>query len=74
MDSLFQPTETLTEPTLPVPVLQDVAKHALTNRPELKRIQSEEVAQRESVARAKSSFGPRVNAVHTGISSMLLSD
>ena len=62
MDSSFQPTETLTEPTFPVPVLQDVEKLALTNRPDLRRIQSEESAQRESVAIAKSSFGPRVNA------------
>jgi outer membrane protein len=62
MDSFFQPTETLTEPTLSVPVLRDVEKLALTNRPDLKRIQSEELAQRQSVAIAKSSFGPRVNA------------
>ena len=62
MDNLFQPTETLTEPALPIPVLQDVEKRALTNRPDLKRIQSQEAAQRESVAIAKSSFGPRVNA------------
>ena len=62
MDSSFQPTETLTESALPIPVLQDVEKLALTNRPDLKRIQSEESAQRQSVAIAKSSFGPRVNA------------
>jgi outer membrane protein len=62
IDTSFQPTETLTESTFPVPVLQDVEKLALTNRPDLKRIRSEESAQRESVAAAKSSFGPRVNA------------
>lgn len=62
MDSLFQPTQTLMESALPIPVLQDVEKMALTNRPDLKRIQSEESAQRQSVAIAKSSFGPRVNA------------
>jgi outer membrane protein len=62
MDTSFQPAETLTEPTLAVPVLPDVEKLALTNRPDLKRMQSEESAQRESVAVAKSSFGPRVNA------------
>jgi len=61
MDSSFQPM-TLTESALPIPVLQDVEKLALTNRPDLKRIQSEESAQRQSVAIAKSSFGPRVNA------------
>ena len=58
----FQPAETLREAMLTVPVLQDVEKLALTNRPDLKRIQSEESAQRQSVAIAKSSFGPRVNA------------
>ena len=62
MDSSFQPTETLMESALPIPLLQDVEKRALTNRPDLKRIQSEEAAQRQSVAIAKSSFGPRVNA------------
>jgi outer membrane protein TolC len=61
-DSLFQPDETLTERTLPVPVLPEVEKLALTNRPDLKRSQSEESAQLQSVAIAKSSFGPRVNA------------
>lgn len=62
MDSSFQPTETLMESALPIPVLRDVEKRALTNRPDLKRIQAEEAAQRHSVAIAKSSFGPRVNA------------
>ena len=62
MDSLLQPAEALAERTLPLPVLQEVEKQALTNRPDVKRIQSEEAAQRQSVAMAKSSFGPRVNA------------
>jgi outer membrane protein len=63
MGSLFQPAEGLAERTLPVPVLAEVEKQALTNRPDLKRIQSEEAAQRQSVAIAKASFGPRVNAL-----------
>ena len=62
MDSLFQPTETLTERALAIPVLRDIEELALKNRPDMKRIQSEESAQRESVAIAKSSYGPRVNA------------
>jgi outer membrane protein TolC len=62
LDTSLQPAETLTEATFPVPVLQDVETLALTNRPDLKRIQSEEAAQRQSVAISKSSFGPRVNA------------
>jgi len=62
VDSLFQPAEALAERTLPVPALQEIEKQARTNRPDLKRIQSEEAAQQESVAMAKSAFGPRVNA------------
>ena len=62
MDASFQLTEALKELKLAVPDLQDVEKLAQTNRPDLKRIQSEESAQRESIAIAKSSFGPRVNA------------
>jgi outer membrane protein len=61
-DSLFQPVEALAERTLPVPVLQEVEKQALASRPDLKRIRSEEAAQRQSVAIARSSFGPRVSA------------
>jgi outer membrane protein len=62
VDSLFQPAEALTERALSPPVLLEMEKQALTNRPDLKRIQSQEAAQQQSVAMAKSSFGPRVNA------------
>ena len=62
LDSLFQPAEALAERALPVPVLHEMEKQALTKRPDLKRIQSQEAAQQQSVAMAKSSFGPRVNA------------
>jgi outer membrane protein len=62
VESPFRFTEGLAEHTLPIPALQDVEKQALTNRPDLKRIASEEAAQRQSVSMAKSSFGPRVNA------------
>jgi len=62
LDSPFQITEALAERTLPAPVLGEVEKQALANRPDLKRIAFEEASQRESVSMAKSSFGPRVNA------------
>jgi outer membrane protein len=62
VDSVFQPTEALGERTLPVPVLDEVEKQAFTLRPDLQRIHSEEAAQQQSVAIAKSAFGPRVNA------------
>ncbi len=62
VESPFQLTEGLAERTLPIPTVQDVERQALTNRPDLERIASEEAAQRQSVSMAKSSFGPRVNA------------
>ncbi len=61
LDSPFQLTGALAERTLSIPAVQ-VEKQALTNRPDLKRIASEEAAQRQSVSAATSSFGPRVNA------------
>jgi len=62
LDSPYELTGGLTERTLSIPAVQDLEKQALTNRPDLKRIASEEAAQRQSVSVAKSSFGPRVNA------------
>jgi outer membrane protein len=62
LDSPFQTTELLAERTLSIPAMPDLEKQALANRPDLKRIASEEAAQRQSVSIAKSSFGPRVNA------------
>lgn len=62
IDSVFQLPETLAEHALPIPTLQAAEKEALANRPDLKRIASEEAAQRQSVSIAKSSFGPRVDA------------
>ena len=62
MESTFQLAEDLTERAIPFPALADAEKQALTNRPELKRVNAEQAAQQETVAIAKSSFGPRVNA------------
>jgi len=62
LDSPFDLPGGLAERTLLIPAMQDLEKQALTNRPDLKRIASEEAAQRQSVSVAKSSFGPRVNA------------
>jgi outer membrane protein len=50
------------EQNLPLPAVDDAEKTAITQRPDLKRIQAEESAQKLSVAIAKSSFGPRLNA------------
>ena len=62
LDSPFELSGGLAERTLSIPAMQDLEKQALTNRPDLKRIASEEAAQRQSVSVAKSAFGPRVNA------------
>ena len=62
LDSFFQFAGGLAERMLSIPAMQDLEKQALANRPDLKRIASEERAQRQSVSMAKSSFGPRVNA------------
>jgi len=62
VDALYQPADPLAEPSPESPALADVEQKALTSRPDLKRIESEQSAQQLSVAIAKSSFGPRLNA------------
>ena len=61
-DSTFDVEEALAEGNLPVPVLHDLEAHAIIRRPDLRRIASEEAAQHQSVAIAKSAFAPQVNA------------
>ena len=58
----FEPADTLTERNLPMTPLEQLEKQAIEKRPDLKRILSDEAAQKESVSIAKSAFGPRVNA------------
>lgn len=61
-DKEIESSETLAPHPLPQKSLEELEKQAIQTRPDLKRIQSEEDAQKQSVAIAKSSFGPRVNA------------
>lgn len=61
-DATYQPANNLGERGLSVSPLADVEQRALASRPDLKRIQSEQDAQKLSIAVAKSSFGPRLNA------------
>ncbi len=61
-ESAFQLTESLSERNLPMPVLAEAETQAINNRQDLKRVASEQAAQHQSVAIAKSSFGPRLNA------------
>jgi len=62
LDSSFDLEDSLSERSLPAPELKDAEARALAGRPDLKRIVSEEAAQRQGVSIAKSSFGPQVNA------------
>ncbi len=61
-ENAYEPSGTLTEHQLPLSSVADLEKTAVKNRPDLKRIQVEESVQKLSVAIAKSSFGPRLNA------------
>lgn len=61
-ESDFEPSDALTERTLPATPLEELEKQAVELRPDLKRIRLEQAAQQQSVSIAKSSFGPRVNA------------
>ena len=61
-DMQYQPTDALTERSLAGKSLSDFEQKALTTRPDLKRIESQQSAQELSIAIAKSSFGPRLNA------------
>jgi outer membrane protein TolC len=58
----YVPADDLSERTLPLLKLEDAEQKAMTSRPDLRRIRSSEAAQQQSVAMAKSAFGPRVNA------------
>jgi outer membrane protein len=62
VDAVYQPADPLADQSLAVPALADVEQKAIASRPDLKRIESEQSAQQLSVAIAKSSFGPRLNA------------
>ena len=62
VDTVYQLADPLADKSLAVPSLADVEQKALTSRPDLKRIESEQSARQLSVDIAKSSFGPRLNA------------
>jgi outer membrane protein TolC len=62
VDTPYQPADALTERNLTANSLPDLEQKALTTRPDLKRIEAQQSAQDLSVAIAKSSFSPRVNA------------
>jgi outer membrane protein TolC len=61
-DAQYQPVKAIAEKSLPPASLTEMEQKALMTRPDLKRIESQQSAQELSVAIAKSSFGPRLNA------------
>jgi outer membrane protein TolC len=62
VDAQYQPADGLAEKNLAAAPLVELEQTALTTRPDLKRIEAQQSAQELSVAIAKSSFGPRLNA------------
>jgi outer membrane protein TolC len=62
VDTKYQLADALAEPSPTANPLSDLEQKALTTRPDLKRIEAQQSAQELSVAIAKSSFGPRLNA------------
>ena len=60
-DTQYEPGDP-TERPLPPASLQEREQKALTTRPDLKRIEAQQSAQELSVAIAKATFGPRLNA------------
>lgn len=61
-DAIYEVSEPLAGKTLSVPSLLDLEQKALASRPDLRRIEAQQSAQDLSIAIAKSSFGPRLNA------------
>jgi outer membrane protein len=61
-DAQYEPADLLAQRNLPAVSLPDGEQKALSTRPDLKRIEAQQSAQQLSVAIAKSSFGPRLNA------------
>ena len=61
-DTMYQPMDALTEKDLSSAPLAELEERAVSTRPDLKRIEAQQSAQALSVAIAKSSFGPHLNA------------
>ena len=62
-DAQYQPADSIAERTMTTESLPELEQKALTTRPDLKRVEAQQSAQELSVAIAKSSFGPRLNAL-----------
>lgn len=62
IEAQYELSDPLAERNLKAVPLAETEQKALTTRPDLKRIEAQQSAQELSVAIAKSSFGPRLNA------------
>ena len=62
IDALYPVADALADNSLTAAPLAELEQKALTTRPDLKKIEAEQSAQALSVAIAKASFGPRLNA------------
>lgn len=62
VEAQYEPVDAFAEKNLAAVLLPELEQKALTTRPDLKRIEAQQSAQGLSVAIAKSSFGPRLNA------------
>lgn len=62
VDTKYQLADALAEPSPTPNPVSNWEQKALTTRPDLKRIEAQQSAQELSIAIAKSSFGPRLNA------------
>jgi outer membrane protein len=60
-ETAYAPADALAEAPLPQGALAELETKALGQRPDLRRLKSEQAAQDKGVAAAKASFGPRVN-------------
>ena len=63
LNSAYQPQEALAERSAGLEDLARYEQRAIQNRPDLKRIGSEQAAQTKRMAAAKSAFGPRLNVL-----------
>ena len=61
-DAQYQPARSFADENLAAAPLAELEQKALTTRPDLERIEAQQSAQELSVAIARASFGPRLNA------------
>lgn len=61
-DAVLAPADVLADRALPQTDIATLERDAFQQRPDLRRVRSEQSAQQQSVSMAKSAFGPRVDA------------